>query len=117
MIEYIEKVNKNGKKHIIVKFHTTVKNFKRVESLKYQGKFYNLYLDKNNSVYNIERSEVISWKEIVKGKRKIRIPETCETFPEPELLNKIRGNSYEFAIQRLMTEIDKKISKEVFNIS
>ena len=59
-----------------------------MEVLKYGGLFFNIYIDKNNGVHHLERSEVTAWKEIVKGKRKIRVPETCETFPEPELLNK-----------------------------
>ena len=107
MAEYIEKIDRNGKKVITVKFHAPVKQFKRVETLKYNGCFYKLYVDKNNSIHNLERSEVVSWKEITKGNRKIRIPEVCEVVPEPELLNKIRGNSYEIAVQRLITAIDK----------
>lgn len=113
MTEYIEKFDKNGKKHITVKFHAPVKNFRRMEVVKCDGLFFNIYLDKNNGVHHLERSEVTAWKEIVKGKRKIRVPETCETFPEPELLNKVRGNAYEIAVQRLATEI----SKRTFNIS
>ena len=52
MTEYIVKTDKNGRKHIKVKFHAQVERFKRVETLKYGGNFYNVYVDKNNNVHN-----------------------------------------------------------------
>lgn len=107
MTEYIIKTDRNGKSHIKVKFHAPVKQFKRVETLKYNGQFYNIYVNKLNNVHHLERTEVTSWKEVIKGKRKIRIPETIQAFPETELLNKIRGNAYETAVQRIMTELKK----------
>lgn len=107
MVEYIIK-NKNGKHTTIVKFHNSVKSFKRVENFKYQGKFYNIYVDKNDSVYNIIRTEVTSWKEIVKGKRKIKVPDVYKLIPENVLLNKIKGNPYKIAIGKVMTEIERE---------
>lgn len=108
MVEYITKYNKKGKCVITVKLHNSVKSFKRVEIFKYQGKFYNIYVDKNDSVHNIVRTEVTSWKEIVKGKRKIKVPDVCESIPEPALLNKIKGNPYKIAIGKIMTEIERE---------
>lgn len=108
MVEYIEKYNRDGKKFITVKFHNTVKSFKRVETFKYQGRYYVVYVNKNDSVYNLERTEVASWKEIVKGKRKIRVPESFKTFPEPALLNKIKGNPYSIAVNKIITEIERE---------
>lgn len=108
MIEYIEKVDKNGRKHLKVKFHKTVKRFKRVETLKLNGHFYNIYVNKYNCVHNLERTEVVSWKEVEKGKRKIRIPDVVKTIPESELMNKIRGNHYNIAIQKIRTELEKE---------
>lgn len=108
MVEYIEKYNKDGKKVITVKFHNNVKSFKRVETFKCQGRFYNVYVNKNDSIYNLERTEVTSWKEILKGKKKIRVPNEVTSFPETTLLNKIKGNPYKIAIEKIMTEIERE---------
>lgn len=107
MAEYIIKTDKNGKKHIKVKFHNQVQHFKRIETFKYGNKFYNIYVDKNNNVHNIEESIVTSWKEITKGKRKIRIPDVVDTIPQPTIMNIIRGNTFEVAIRKIMAELEK----------
>lgn len=106
--EHIIKTDKNGESHIVVKFHAPVKRFKRVETFKFGGRFYKIYVNNRNCVHHIERTEVTSWKEITKNKRIIKVPDTFEVILEPKLMNKIRGNSYEVAIQRIMTEIEKK---------
>lgn len=102
MAEYI--VKSNGR--ISVKFHAPVKSFKRVETFKYRGHFYKIFVNKNDSVYNIVRTNVVSWKEVVKGKKKLRVPDVVENTPEPQLLNKLRGNPYQIAIERITLEID-----------
>lgn len=108
MTEYIVKTDKNGKSHIKVKFHEKVQNFKRVETFRHNGKFYNIYVNKLNNVHHFEQSVVTSWKEITKGKRKIRIPDTVVGIPIPEIMNKIRGNAYDVAIQRIAIELEKE---------
>lgn len=108
MVEYIKKYQANGKSHIIVKFHAPVKNFRRVETFKFRGHFFKVFIDKNDSVYGLTRSEVISWKEVTKGKRKLRVPDVCEDIPEPRILNKIKGNPYKIATERIMTEIERE---------
>jgi hypothetical protein len=108
MTEHIVKFDKYGNKHINVKFHAPVKHFKRVETFKFGGRFYKIYVNNCNCVHHIERTEVTSWKEITKNKRIIKVPDTFEVILEPKLMNKIRGNSYEVAIQRIMTEIEKE---------
>ena len=108
MAEYIVKTDKNGVQHIKVKFHKEVKRFKRVENFKYKGIFFKVYIDKNNNVYNLERSDVSTWKEIEKGKRKIKVPDGFKVTPQSEIMNTIRGNSYEVAIQRIMTILDRE---------
>ena len=107
MTEYIEKVDKNGRKHFKVKFHAQVQRFKRVETLKYNGMFFNVYVDKNNNVHNLERTEVTSWKEVTKGTRKVRVPETIVATPQPAIMNVVRGNTYEVASPRIIAELDK----------
>ena len=107
MTEYIVKTDKNGRKHIKVKFHAQVERFKRVETLKYGGNFYNVYVDKNNNVHNLEQSIVTSWKEVTKGKRKIRIPDVVETISQPAIMNMVRGNTFEVAVPRIIAELEK----------
>ena len=107
MTEYIVKTDKNGRKHIKVKFHAQVERFKRVETLKYGGNFYNVYVDKNNNVHNLEQSIVTSWKEVTKGKRKSRIPDVVETIPQPAIMNMVRGNTFEVAVPRIIAELEK----------
>lgn len=109
MTEHIVKINeKTNKKHINVKFHAPVKRFKRIETFKYGGRFYKIYVNNRDCVHYLERTEVTSWKEITKGQRKIKVPETFNIILEPNLMNKIRGNSYSVAINKIMTEIEKE---------
>lgn len=107
MTEYIVKTDKNGKSHIKIKFHVPVQRFKRVETLRHGGNFYNVYVDKNNNVHNLEQSIVTSWKEVTKGKRKIRVPDVVESIPQPAIMNIVRGNTYEVAIPKILAELDK----------
>jgi len=110
MTEYIVKTDRNGKSHIKVKFHAQVTRFKRVETLKYKGNFYNIHVDKNNNVCGIEQSIVKSWKDVSKGNRKIRVPDIVESIPQPAVMNVVRGNTYEVAIPRIMAELDKVLN-------
>ena len=108
MIEYIVKTDKIGITHTKVKFHAPVKQFRRVEIFKFQGRFYKVLVDKNDSVYGLLRTEVTSWKDIVKGKKKFRVPDVCEEIPEPNLFNRIKGNPFKIAIGKIMTEIERE---------
>lgn len=108
MTEYIIKTDKNGKSHIKVKFHVQVTRFKRVETLKYNGRFYNIRVDKNNNVCGVEQSVVKTWKEVNKGNKKIRIPDVVETIPQPAVMNVVRGNTYEVAIPRILAVLDNE---------
>ena len=108
MTEYIVKTDKNGKSHIKVKFHAPVLHLKRVETLKHNGNFYNIYVNKLGNVHHFERSVVTSWKEVTKGKKKFRVPDTIQTFPETEILNKVRGQAYVTAVQGIMSELNKE---------
>ena len=108
MTEYIVKTDKNGKSHVKVKFHAPVLRLKRVETLKHNGNFYNIYVNKLGNVHHFERSVVTSWKEVTKGKKKFRVPDVIQTFPETEILNKVRGQAYVTAIQGIMSELNKE---------
>lgn len=109
MTEYIVKTDRNGKSHIKVKFHAPVAHFKRVENFKHNGKFYKVYINKYNCVHNLEQSVVVSWKEVEKGKKKFRVPDIIKSIPMPYIMNIVRGNHYETAMERIMTELNKEI--------
>jgi hypothetical protein len=65
-------------------------------------------VNNRDCVYHIERTEVTSWKEITKNKRTVKVPDTFEVILEPQLMNKIRNNSYKVAIEKIMTSIEKE---------
>lgn len=105
MAEHIVKIDKNGRRHIKVKFHAPIKRFKRVETLKLNGHFYYVHINKYNCVHQLFRSEVVSWKEVEKGKRKVRVPNEIRAIPESEIMNKIRGQHYDTAMPRILAEL------------
>lgn len=57
----------NGKCDL--KFHANIKNFKRVEIVKHKKNFFRVYVDRNDSVYDVKRCEVITWKTIEREKK------------------------------------------------
>lgn len=89
-----------------LKFHANMKNFKRIEILKYKNLFYKLYVDKNNSVYDITLSEVQSWKTIKKGKKEINVPDTTVEIRQVDFLNKFRGNPIKIAFNKMLAELE-----------
>lgn len=93
----------NGR--IDLKFHAKVKNFKRVEKLNYRRNFFKLYVDKNDSVYDIKRCEVLSWKD-AGGKK---VPDEVKETRDVELFNRIKGNPCRIAVQKVMTHVDASL--------
>lgn len=83
-----------------------MRNFKRVEKLNYKRNFFKLYVDKNDGVYDIKRCEVLSWKEIEKGGKKMNVPDEVKETREVELFNRIKGNPCKIAVQKVMTYVD-----------
>lgn len=97
---------KNGKRDL--KFHSSTKNFKRVEKLNYKKNFFKIYIDKNDSVYDIKRCEVITWKTVEKGKKKFNVPDKVEEMRDTYLFDKIKGNPAKIAATKIVAEIDVK---------
>lgn len=91
----------NGKQDL--KFHSLVENFKKVVKFNYKKNFFKLYVDKNDSIYNITKSEVASWKEDKHGKK---IPDTFEEIRDLYFFNKLKGNPLETALSKIKAEID-----------
>ena len=87
----------NGKCDL--KFHANVKNFKRVENIKHKKHFYKVFIDKNDSVYEVKQCVVTSWA----GKGK---PAAVTEVRDAHLFNRIKGNPFKKALTKIIAEID-----------
>lgn len=85
-----------------LKAHCKVKNFKRVELFKYKKQVFKIFVDKNNSIYDILRSEVTEWKNV--GNK--RIPVGFDEKRDLYFFNKIKGNPYKIGINKIKDSID-----------
>lgn len=92
--------------HCDLKFHAPVKKFKGVRKFSYKKHFFKIYVNKNDSVYDIKRCVVLTWKTINKNGSEINIPDQIEETRDAELLNKIRGNQYKTATYKVESHID-----------
>lgn len=87
----------NGKCDL--KFGVKPKKFNRVEQVLINKEHYVFYIDKNDSVYDVKISNVLTWKVIEKGRKKISVPDTKEEVRDLELFNKIKGNPFKIALE------------------
>lgn len=94
----------NGKCDL--KFHANIKNFKRVEIVKHKKNFFKVYVDRNDSVYDVKRCEVITWKTIERGKRKVNVPDKVDEVRDVHLFDKIKGNPFKIAVTKIICEIE-----------
>ena len=78
----------------------------RVEKLKFKKDFFNIYVDKNESVFDIKRCNVLSWKTVEKGHRKINVPDTVEETRDTYFFNKVKGNPFKVAVNRILAELE-----------
>lgn len=93
----------NGKCDL--KFHANIKNFKRVEVVKHKKNFFKVYVDRNDSVYDVKRCEVITWKTIERGKRKVNVPDKVDEVRDVHLFDKTKGNPFKIAVTKIIGEI------------
>lgn len=82
-----------------LKFGFKPKKFNRVEHVLVGKEHYAFYIDKNDSVYDVKISNVLTWKVIEKGRKKISVPDTKEEVRDLELFNKIKGNPFKIALE------------------
>ena len=101
MAEIIKKGNKT-----IMKFHSNVKNFKRVQKLVHANKHFKLFIDKNDSIWDVRECEVLSWKTIEKGRKKVNVPDQVIEKRDLFFFNRIKGNPTKVAINKMIAEID-----------
>lgn len=85
-----------------LKAHCGVKNFKRIELFKYKKQVFKIFVDKNDSIYDILRSEVTEWK--ISGNKKI--PSEITEERDLYFFNKIKGNPYKIGINKIKDTID-----------
>ena len=90
-----------------MKFHAIPKNFKRVMKFQHSKWHYKLYIDKNNSIWDIRECEVLNWKSVEKNGRKVNVPDQVIEKRDVELFNRVKGNpvkiaksGVEYALQR-----------------
>ena len=102
MAEYIKLPNNRCD----LKFHQQFVNFKGVQKLTHGKRHFEIYIDKNNQVYDIKTCVVKTWKAIEKGKRKFTVPDVVFKKREVELFNLIKGRPAGLAIEKVKTILD-----------
>lgn len=102
MAEYIKLPNNRCD----LKFHQQFVNFKGVQKLTHGKRHFEIYIDKNNQVYDIKTCVVKTWKAIEKGKRKFTVPDVVFKKREVELFNLIKGRPVSLAIEKVKTILD-----------
>jgi hypothetical protein len=80
----------------------------QVEKINYKKDHFNLYADKNGSVFDVKRCNVLSWKTIEKGHRKITVPDEVEEVRDIHFFNKVKGNPLKIAANRILAELEIK---------
>ena len=91
---------------MVMKFHMTPKNFKRVEKVSLGKNHYKLFIDKNDSVYDVKECQVLSWKTIEKNRKKINVPDQTVETRDLYLFNKIKGNPSKIAINKVLSILE-----------
>lgn len=102
MAEYIKLPNNRCN----LKFHKQLTNFKGVQKLTHGKQHFEIYIDKNNQVYDVKICVVKTWKVIEKGKRKFTVPDVIVKKRVVELFNIIKGRPASLAIEKAKTILD-----------
>ena len=85
----------------------------KIEKVSYKKDHFNLYVDKNGSVYDVKRCEVLSWKTIESGRRKITVPDNIEESRDIHFFDKVKGNPVSIATNRIIAELEIKSEKSI----
>ena len=83
-----------------------VKNFKRVEKVSLGKQHFKLYIDKNDAVYDVHSCEVMSWKTIEKGRKKVNVPDQVIEKRDLNFFNKVKGNPFKIAATKMLAELE-----------
>lgn len=76
---------------------------------------YKLYIDKNNSVWDIRECEVLNWKSVEKNGRKVNVPDQVVEKRDVELFNRVKGNPVKIALDKIIGELDYRVMVELEN--
>ena len=98
-----------------INFHGQPKNFKRVMKFSHSKWHYKLYIDKNDSIWDIRECEVLNWKPIEKNGRKVNVPDQVIEKRDVELFNRVKGNPTKIAIDKIVGELDYRLMVELEN--
>jgi hypothetical protein len=74
-----------------------------------------LYIDKNNSVWDIRECEVLNWKPVEKNGRKVNVPDQVVEKRDVELFNRVKGNPVKIALDKIIGELDYRLMVELEN--
>lgn len=83
-----------------------MRKFNRVEKFNYKKNFFELYIDKNDSVYDILKCDVLSFKTIEKGRKKISVPDQVLKVRDMRLFDHVKGNPTKIAVNKIIAYID-----------
>ena len=83
-----------------------MRKFNRVEKFNYKKNFFELYIDKNDSVYDILKCDVLSFKTIEKGRKKISVPDQVVKVRDMRLFDHVKGNPTKIAVNKIAAYID-----------
>ena len=76
---------------------------------------YKLYIDKNNSIWDIRECEVLNWKPVEKNGRKVNVPDQVVEKRDVELFNRVKGNPVKIALDKIIGELDYRVMVELEN--
>lgn len=96
---------KKGKR-TIMKFNKNIKNFRRIEKLVYGKLHFKLYIDKNDSVYDVKECIVSSWKTVEKGKKKVTVPDSITEQRNIYFFDRVKGNPSKIAANKILAILE-----------
>ena len=76
---------------------------------------YRLYIDKNDSIWDIRECEVLNWKPVEKNGRTVNVPDQVIEKRDVELFNRVKGNPVKIALDKIVGELDYRLMVELEN--
>ena len=86
--------------------HGSIKDFRRVIKLTSGKNHYELRINKNDSVYEVYKCVVKTWKTIEKNKRKFTVPDVIIRKRENTLFNFLVGRPSSIAAEKAQIYLD-----------
>jgi hypothetical protein len=80
----------------------------RTEKVNFGKQHYKLYIDKNDAVFDVKECQVLSWKTIEKGRKRMSIPDEVVEKRDVELFDRVKGNPAKIAVRKVLAELEYK---------